>query len=99
MELRAGAQTHAPMLNTIATIGMHVMNGLAYVVDVEAAKGSFVIINSRLVPHPAEWRRIPYTVLASYLRHPDDYPVWAPYADGTPSPWGKGQPTPYARAL
>ena len=50
----------------------------------------FDSISLNIKPFPPP---IQYGILLEHVRLPTDYPLWAPYVDGKPSPWGNGNVT------
>lgn len=60
--------------------------GKAYVISTEV--GNFVCAVSSKVPVRA--RPVHYPILTDFLRQGEDFPIWAPYSDGNPSPRGYG---------
>jgi hypothetical protein len=74
------------MERCIQTISEWIQGGKAY--QIETGVGSFVCIQAEtmnLTTHPVQ-----YPILDSLRRHRDDFPIWAPYVDGNPSPFGTG---------
>lgn len=61
--------------------------GLAYVLSMDI--GTFICVHK----YPLHIQPIQYPILQEHMRDKTDYPVWAPYVDGQPSPWGNGQCT------
>lgn len=66
-----------------------IQNGKAYVVSTKI--GSFVCVHHSKVH--LSTRPLDYSILFNNMYHSDDFPVWAPYEYGKPSPWGVGYTT------
>lgn len=64
-------------------------NGKAYVVPTEM--GHFVCVERAKVSMTTP--PVQYAILQKNRYKEEDFPVWAPYVDGKPSPWGNGQAT------
>jgi len=63
--------------------------GKAYVVSTNI--GSFVCVQySNVFIHT---KPLNYSILWNNTYNVDDFPIWAPYKDGKPSPWGLGYAT------
>jgi hypothetical protein len=66
-----------------------VADGTAYPVSTDV--GVFVCVSAaRLSPRHEPVR---YPILHGLLRHEADFPMWAPYVHGNPSPFGPGLQT------
>ena len=78
------------VVEAIDRIAKMIRNGSAYTVDTEC--GTFVCVESAKVLMHVK-NPVHYPILKDLRFGQDDFPVWAPYIDGNPSPWGRGQPT------
>jgi cysteinyl-tRNA synthetase len=81
------------MQNAIDFIQKLIERGCAYELDGYVVCDSsnwvaFSTVNAYPIPAP-----IQYPILRGNMQSPLDFPLWAPYVDGHPSPWGKGNAT------
>ena len=69
-----------------------IQNGSAYQYDkyVILDWNGMNAMNAHVYPTPAP---IQYPILLEKMHSPLDFPLWAPYIHGHPSPWGNGNVT------
>ena len=67
-----------------------IRGGLAYELDGYVVFDWGAVPPKTAYPDPAP---VFYPILRGATRSPLDFPLWAPYTDGRPSPWGRGSAT------
>lgn len=77
-------------MTNIDFIEQLIQKSKAYAISTEV--GTFVCAEGHKFPN-MQVRPVQYAILDGKMRRSTDFPIWAPYKDGQPSPFGNGQST------